>query len=351
MVRAVPNGAKAVRQVITEPAQARDVRYQDGLVTLIADEARGEGGLPLLEFALTQLWPHQQGRQITLAEYQHVGGVVGALSGYAERAYQELLGRFPEKRIRRVMLALVRSRGGASEATRRVIARERLGPDWEVAQALAKQRLLVLGHDPAKGEETAEIAHESLIREWPTFASWVNDDADFQQWLTVLEERAAADDILPDTRIAEADRWLAERPEDIPDEVGQLVEHSKSEWLRRVTELEEATSRAEQAARQAQEAAQKAEVRRLAAAAELALASREVSLQIPIALAVEALRIVPLFEADIAARHAIRIAARQRSCLDHGAVVIAVAFSPDGTRVAPAAMMAHGFSTPPPAPN
>ncbi len=329
-----PMGRERLEQVIIEPARARGVRYQDGLVTLIADDAGGEGGLPLLEFALTQLWPHQRGRQITLAGYQHVGGVVGALSGYAERAYQELLRRFPEKRIRRVMLALVRSRGGASEATRRVVSRERLGLDWEVAQALANQRLLVLSHDPAKSEETAEIAHESLIREWPTFATWVNDDADFQQWLAALEEQAAAGDILPDTRIAEADRWLAERLEDIPEEVRRFVEHSKSEWLRRVAELEEARNRAEEAARQAREAAQKAEVRRLAAAAELALASRDVSLQIPIALAVEALRMVPLFEADIAARHAIRIAARQRSRLDHGDAVRAVAFSPDGTRVA-----------------
>ena len=53
------------------------------------------------------------------------------------RRYQDLLGQFPDERIRRVMLALVRSRGGAADATRRVVSRERLGEDWEVAQALA----------------------------------------------------------------------------------------------------------------------------------------------------------------------------------------------------------------------
>ena len=196
-------------------------------------------GLPLLEFALTQLWPHQQGRLITLAAYQGIGGVTGALSGYAEQAYQDLLGQFPDERIRRVMLALVRSRGGAAEATRRVVSRERLGEDWEVAQALAGQRLLIVGRDAGKGEETAEIAHEALIREWPTFASWVNDDADFQHWLASAEERAADSELLPDTRLAEADRWLAERAGDVPGEVRQLIQDSKSEWLRRVTELRE----------------------------------------------------------------------------------------------------------------
>ena len=218
------------------------------------------------------------------------------------------------------MLALVRSRGGAAEATRRVASRERLGEDWEVAQALANQRLLIVGRDEGKAEETAEIAHEALIREWPRFASWVNDDADFQHWLISAEERAADHDLLPDTRLAEADRWLAERAGDVPREVRQLVRDSKSVWLQRVTELENARNRAE--------------ARRLAAGAELALISRKTSLQIPIALAVESLRITPVLEGDIAARHAIRTAARQISRLNHDSWVNAVAFSPDGTRVA-----------------
>ena len=315
-----PMSRDRLEKVIAEPARTRDVHYQDGLVRVIADDAGGGRGLPLLEFSLTQLWPHQHRRQITLAAYQDIGGVAGALSRHAEQSYQDLLGQFPEERIRRVMLALVRSRGGAAAATRRVRSRERLGEDWEVAQALATQRLLSVSRDPGKGEETAEIAHEALIREWPTFASWVNDDADFQHWLTSAEERAAEGELLPDTRLAEADRWLAERAADVPREVKQLVKDSKSEWLRRVTELENARNRAE--------------ARRLAAAAELALASRETSLQIPIALAVESLMMAPVLEADIATRHAIRTAARQISRLDHKGLVQAVAFSPDGARVA-----------------
>jgi hypothetical protein len=93
--------------VIAEPAKAVGVQYQGGLVRVLAEDSGGGRGLPLLEFALTQLWPHQQGRQITLAAYQSIGGVTGALSRHAEQAYQELLGRFPDERIRRVMLALV----------------------------------------------------------------------------------------------------------------------------------------------------------------------------------------------------------------------------------------------------
>ena len=314
-----PMSRNRLEEVIAKPARAKGVDYQDGLVRVIAEDAGG-GGLPLLEFTLKELWPNQQGRQITWAAYQAIGGVTGALSHYAEQAYQDLLAQFPQEQIRRVMLALVSSRGGAMQATRRVVTRQRLGKDWKVAQALAKRRLLILNSDEGTRKGTAEIAHEALIREWPTLASWVNDDADFQHWLASAEERAAEGDLLPDTRLAEAERWLAERSGDVPCEVKNLIQDSKSDWLRRVTELKNARDRAE--------------ARRLAAAAELALIWRETSLQVPIALAVESLRLAPVLEADIAVRHAMRTAAQQISRLDHDGEVTAVAFSPDGTKVA-----------------
>ena len=76
------------------------------------------------------------------------------------------------------------------------------------------------------------------------------------------------------------------------------------------------------------------EARRLAAAADLALASPETSLQVPITLAIEAMRTTPVFEANLALRHAIRTAAPQLLRADHGGPVRAVAFSPDGTMIA-----------------
>jgi WD40 repeat protein len=323
-----PMGKDRLEQVITEPAAARGVRYEEGLVPLIADDAGGGGGLPLLEFALAELWHLQRRRQITLTEYHRIGRVTGALSRYADGAYQDLIRRFTEDKIRRTMLALVRSRGGAAEATRQTVSRARLRHDWPIAEALGRHRLLVLGRDPAKDDDSAEIAHEALIREWPRLASWVDADADFTRWRTALEERAAeGDDLLSAARIAEADRWLAERPGEVPREVVELIQRSKSAWQRRIAELEEARRRAEEAACQA-------EARRLAAAAELALASHGVALHVPIALAIESLLREPTVEGDMATRHAIRRAAVQFGRFEHGESVTALAFSPDGTQLA-----------------
>jgi WD40 repeat protein len=323
-----PMSSGALARVIDEPARASGVLYEEGLVQQIARDARGGGGLPLLEFALTELWPHQKQRRITFSHYQHFGGVVGALSSYADRIFESLVGHFPEERISRVMLALVRSRGRAAEATSRIVSREHLGSDWEVAEELAKHRLLVLGYDSVRSEDTAELAHEVLIRAWPRFASWVNDDADFQHWLAAAED-VAPDDTLSDRRIGEAERWLIERSSDIPEQVMLLVQRSKSTWQRRVAELEDARNSAQQAARLA-------EARRLAAAAELALVTRGVPSHVPIALAIESLRTEPTLEGDTAVRKTVQSAPIQFRWLMHDGPVRMVAFSPDGSRIATA---------------
>lgn len=55
-----------LKKVIEEPAHAQGVTFQDGLVDRIIDEIENEAGqLPLLEFALDQLWTNKKGRVIT----------------------------------------------------------------------------------------------------------------------------------------------------------------------------------------------------------------------------------------------------------------------------------------------
>ena len=165
-----PMSKDRLEQVIAEPARARDVRYQDGLVRVIAEDAGGGRGLPLLEFALTQLWPHQQGRQITLAAYQGIGGVIGALSRHAEQVVpgpaQPVPGPsgsaascWPWCAAAAVPPSCDPPGGIPGTARRRLEGRA--GPGQTATADL--------GHDPGRAEETAEIAHEALIREWPTF--------------------------------------------------------------------------------------------------------------------------------------------------------------------------------------
>ena len=167
-----PLGRERLVRVIQEPARTCGVEYEEGLAKQIAREASSGGGLPLLEFALTELWPRQQKRRITFTAYHQSGGVIEVLSRHAEQVFAHLAGQFTEERIRRVLLTLVRSRGGAAGATRRVVSREHLGANWPIAEQLAERRLLVLGHGSAGAKETVELAHEALVQAWPRLASW-----------------------------------------------------------------------------------------------------------------------------------------------------------------------------------
>ncbi|NUP20708.1 MAG: response regulator [Streptomyces sp.] len=228
-----PLDEAALTRVIVEPAELAGVTFSPGLAERIAGEAsRAVGSLPLLEFTLTELWPLQRDHQISFDSYLGLGGVAGALNQHAEDAYQWLHGqlRLDEQRIRRALLSMIRARGGAASAVRVTADRSYLGNDWNIAQLLAEpeRRLVILGSD---GPETAEIAHEALIRKWGRLSAWVEEDADFQQWLTVMEERARDEDLLSATRVAEAQRWLGERQADIPQNVTRLIRISSAAIL------------------------------------------------------------------------------------------------------------------------
>ena len=81
--------------------------------------------------------------------------------------------------------------GEGAEDTRRVVSRQELGPtEWSLAQRLAGQdNRLVVTNATTSGQETAEVVHEALIRNWPTLIKWVNRDRAFQLWLRQLKPR------------------------------------------------------------------------------------------------------------------------------------------------------------------
>lgn len=302
-----PMGGAALERAVAEPARARGVAYEPGLAAQIAaDTGGGPGSLPLMEFSLDRLWPAQRAHRLTFADYRATGGVTGAVNRYAEGVYERLRAEGHAGHVKTVLLALVRSRGGAAEAAAKAVPRARFTDSKPAVDELVRQRLLVAeadGHDPL-----VRLAHEALIRAWPRYARWVDEDADFQRWLAGMEERAGTDDLLADTRLGVAEHWLAERGGDIPNDVVRLVERSRSAWQRRVAELEAARAAAEAAADTARAAAAEARARQLAAASELATATGIRGGPLPLALAMESLETRWTLAGDTALRHALRTA-------------------------------------------
>jgi hypothetical protein len=180
LVNIGPMTADELRSCIEGPAHKVGLSFEEGLVdTILADVAGEAGGLPLLEFVLTELWERRRGTWLVTQAYAAIGGLRGAI---ADRAEDVLASFGPDSLerdlVKRVMLELVSV--GAGGETRRRATRAEIGEDaWRVVPALADARLLVTSHDDATGDETAEVAHEALIRHWDRLRAWLDEDREF----------------------------------------------------------------------------------------------------------------------------------------------------------------------------
>ncbi|MGF1512976.1 MAG: WD40 repeat domain-containing protein [Elainellaceae cyanobacterium] len=169
-------------QVIEQPAQKLGAGFEDGLVSRILQDVSDEpGNLPLLEFALTELWKRRRGKLLTHSAYEEVGQVKGALARHADEKFKAL-SPAEQAHVRRIFVQLVRP-GQGTEDTRRRATRDELGDaDWSLVKRLADARLVVTGLDPAKQAQTVEVVHEALIRSWGQLRQWLETDRDFRVW-------------------------------------------------------------------------------------------------------------------------------------------------------------------------
>ncbi|NEO40588.1 MAG: hypothetical protein F6J90_31350 [Moorea sp. SIOASIH] len=176
-----------LREVIEKPAQKVGVSFESGLVERILDDVDTEpGNLPLLEFALTELWKKRTSKQLTHQAYQEIGEVSGALTSYADREFSKLQPE-EQERVRRIFIQLVRP-GEGTENTRRVATKAELKEtDWKLVKKLADARLVVTSRTlvtSAKNaeQETVEVVHEALIRNWGQLKAWMETDREFRAW-------------------------------------------------------------------------------------------------------------------------------------------------------------------------
>jgi len=212
-----------LEQAIRGPAEQVGVRPERGLVAeMIADVAHQPGALPLLQFALTELFERQDDGRLTLSAYQVLGGVAGALSTRADRIYEAT---DPEGRraIRQVFLRLV-TLGEGREDTRRRVARSELDslevePEAieRVLDAFGRHRLLTFDREPSTREPTVEIAHEALLTAWVRLRTWIDDAREDLRQERVLARAAAewrgsdgdASFLLRGTRLEQLEQWAA----------------------------------------------------------------------------------------------------------------------------------------------
>ena len=212
-----------VESAIIGPAKRAGLRLEPGLVAAMTRDVGDQpGGLPLLQYALTELFEQciagvdGHPNLLTKQAYTEIGGVLGALGRRAEEVYASL-DEAGQSAARQLFLRLVTLGEGVEDTRRRALRAEiesltppspqpspsgrgsRLpspfgggaggeGALSSIVNVFAQHRLLSLDRDPLTRGATVEVAHEALIRVWGRLREWLNDsraDVQMQRQLAI----------------------------------------------------------------------------------------------------------------------------------------------------------------------
>ena len=266
-----------LRRAIEEPARRGRWEFESGLVALLLhDIGREPGALPLLSHALLETWQRRRGRVMTLSGYTSSGGVRGAIAETAESVFADQFTPAQQETARRIFLRLTElGDETATGDTRRratfhelILNAEETSTTHTLLKVLADARLIVTS------EDTVEVSHEALIREWPRLRGWLEDNREGLRLHRQLTEAAQEWDALqrePDllyrgARLTQAQEWAGLHAEEMNkvereflDASTALAQYEASEReAQRQRELEAARKLAESEKQRAEEQAQSA---------------------------------------------------------------------------------------------
>ena len=197
-----------LEKAIAKPAELQGYRLEDGLLGTILEE---KVSLPLLQFALTELWEKRdcQKHLLTLEQYEVMGKAIGSMNRHADKVYSykdfgedaptDARTEQEQEWIKRIVLKLVRT-GEEEKDTRQRQARSKLlaiagdNPEVrevlnEVIDELVQGRLLVTGEaeqkpdiaDSVQDAKMIDLAHEALMEGWERFVEWRQENRELRQ--------------------------------------------------------------------------------------------------------------------------------------------------------------------------
>ncbi len=195
-----PMTPEALGVAIKQQADQADLRFEEGVRNAILAEVEGEpGAMPLLQYALLELWNRRRGRWLCYEEYEALGGLREALGHTAEQCYEHLL---PEEQayVRNIFLRLTRVDEGAVPGKQQRYTRLRVDlealPSAEgdstmtkrLVNQLANERLVITSRNLSTGKEVVEVAHEAIFEHWPRLQNWLNENLEDLQVLAQIRQ-------------------------------------------------------------------------------------------------------------------------------------------------------------------
>lgn len=234
-------------RVIVLPAARDNWKLQEGLVELMLDDVGDEpGALPLLSHALLETWKRRRGRTMTLSGYKESGGVRGAIAKTAETVFRQRLTPEQQPIARMIFMRLTELGESADSDTpdtrRRAQFSELITRTTDAAMLdavlsiLIDSRLVMTDVIPPGETKVVEVAHEALIREWPTLRDWLNQDreglirhrqltADVNDWLSLNRDPGA---LYRGAKLEQALTWTAKPPDPLSVVETEFLEASRA---------------------------------------------------------------------------------------------------------------------------
>jgi len=206
----------------------------------------------LLEFALTELWKRRREGMLTHEAYRGIEGVTGALTQWANTAFYalELGKRRLAQRIFTDLVYIGDTDQGILDSRRRRTLTSLCRNEHEqesiqrAVQHLVENRLLVTDRDLQTNEETVEIIHDVLLREWGQLKTWLEEDHRFLIWHQSLERlvrdwtiQRDKNKLLKGRDLTEAEGWLKERGSDLNQDEIALLHASAAHRIRSVVSI------------------------------------------------------------------------------------------------------------------
>jgi basic membrane lipoprotein Med (substrate-binding protein (PBP1-ABC) superfamily)/DNA-binding SARP family transcriptional activator len=204
-----------------QPAAMAGVQLETTLLArLLTDVAGQTGGLPLFQYALTELFDRRSGDLLTAEVYEDMGGVQGAITRRAEDLFQTF-DPDEQEACKQLFLRLVTIARVDAWSRRRVAASEIVAIAVDIVDLqtvldkFGSFRLLTFDRDYVSGSPTVEVSHEALLGEWSRLRRWIEDGRDdvirHARFTTALTEWTVsdrnADYLLSGERLANYEQW------------------------------------------------------------------------------------------------------------------------------------------------
>lgn len=171
-----------IAEMIRSPAHQARLRFGRDEATSVAlddtlrDATVGQpDALPLLQHMLHALYEARSADgELLYATYETLGGLEGALAQRADQIFNGL-DETVRARLPAVLTLLTRIETDSDRITAVPVLQSALPDDnaRALVQSFIAARLFVAGHN--NGRPDFRVAHEALLRQWPTAHKWIND--------------------------------------------------------------------------------------------------------------------------------------------------------------------------------